>query len=255
MIYKTILAYVLLTLFASFTLKAADDATQLFNDANNLYKQGNFGDAAVMYKKIIDNGYESPQVYFNLGNSCYKMNKIADAILNYERAKRLTPSDDDIDFNLKVAGLQTVDKIQPLEKFFIYKWFEGTRDSMSSTGWGITAVILFWMTFILLTVMLFVWNIRMKKAFLGLAVISFLIVIFSVVFAVQKYGAEQARNSAIVYTPSVYVKSSPDQSGTDLFILHEGTKIHLLDAVGDWTKIRLEDGNVGWIQAGSFEVI
>ncbi|MDQ1267219.1 MAG: hypothetical protein QG635_2373 [Bacteroidota bacterium] len=226
-----------------------------FDKANQLYQKGDYEKASALYSQIIGRGYESPEIYFNLGNAYFKLNKIAPSILNFERAKRMAPDDEDIDWNLKVARMKTVDKIEPIPKFFIYAWVDSISDSMSSENWTAASVVITWLFFIFLSGFFFIWNSIGKRIFFGLAGISLLIGILCFVFAGQQYAVENSKDSAIIGQPNVYVKSSPDEKGMDLFILHEGTMVKVIDHVGEWQKIRLADGNVGWLPVKSIEII
>ncbi len=244
----------LLLILLSTGLKA-ENFDSIYHKASELYQKGDYYNAAAKYEKIIKSGYESPELYFNLGNACFKMNKIPDAILYFERARRLAPEDEDINFNLKIANLKIIDKFETVPKLFFIEWYEQIRDSFSSHSWSVFAIILAWITFVALAGFILFWQPVVRRVLFTIAVLSFLLAILFEIFANQKFHFELARDQAIIFSPSVYVKSSPDEKSTDLFILHEGTKVKLLDTVGEWKKIRLANGSVGWLPEKSFEVI
>jgi tetratricopeptide (TPR) repeat protein len=242
-------------LVMSLCLAKANEATETFNKANMLYQNGNFSKSAQYYEKIVNNGYENAEVFYNLGNAYFRMNKIPEAILNYERALRLAPDDDDIITNLNIADLRIVDKIEPVPKFFLVQWYEGIRGLFSSGRWSIIMVVFLWLLLGGLTGFFVIWSPGLKKLFFGVALVSIVIVIFSLIFASQQYSIERAHDYAIVFNQTVYVKSSPDEDGKDLFILHEGTKVKIVDAVGNWRKMKLANGNIGWLPGEAVEVI
>ena len=232
-----------------------EPALEKFKKANELYSKGQYRDAAVLYEEIVNNDYESYELFYNLGNAYFKLDQIPRAILFYERAKRLAPDDEDIKFNLQIAKLKTVDKIEPVPQFFMEEWVENISDIFGLKAWTILGLVFAWLAFIFLAAFLMIWYPVWKKTFFAAAIISFVIMAGSIYFA---YGENQeltARDSAIVFSPSVYVKSSPSEDGTNLFILHEGTKVQIQDAVGEWRKIRIADGNVGWLPEESIQII
>jgi hypothetical protein len=167
----------------------------------------------------------------------------------------MAPDDEEINFNLKVANLRTVDKISRVPKFFLTEWFEGLRAEYSSAAWSLMTIIFSWISFISLAFFLLSRIPVLKKALFAVAVFSIFIAITSAVFASQMDHQEQARNYAIVFEPSIIVKSSPDENGVNLVTLHEGTKVKVLDELKEWKKIRIADGNVGWVKKAAIEVI
>lgn len=226
-----------------------------FDQANDLYKKGDYKSAIELFEGILSEGYESSEIYYNLGNCYYKDKNIAPAILNYERAKKLSPGDNDINFNLNVANLKVVDKIEPVPKFFVYTILENLRDMFSSDSWAIFAIILSWVTFGIISCFFLVFSPLIKKILFAFGLIFFISTILTAAFGYQTYNSENAKDSAIIFSPSVYVKSSPESSGTDLFILHEGTKLKIMDTVNNWFKIRLANGTEGWLPEDTIKII
>jgi tetratricopeptide (TPR) repeat protein len=244
---------VILLLFNS--LLKAENINSKFASANELYKKGKYSEAISGYLDISNDGYKSAELYYNIGNSYFKMEKVPDAILFYERAKKLAPDDEDINFNLKIANLKIVDKINTVPKIFFMEWYENLHSTFSSSSWSTLSIIFIWLTFIFLSGYFLIWNIGMRKISFFSASASLIIAIACIFFAFEQSGIELSKNSAIVLSPSVYIKSSPDKTSTDLFILHEGTKVTILDQVGDWKKIKIADGNVGWLPIKTIEII
>lgn len=234
----------------------AFDGKEIFNKATGLYNAGQFEQASNIYIELLDSGYKNSIIYYNLGNSYYRLNKIPQAILNYERAKLLDPLNDDIEFNLKLANLKIIDKFEPLPKLFFIEWYEELLNLANSDTWAYASIALIWIT--LLFVFLTFWfsfPFSVKKSLFMTAVITFIIGVFTMFMTFRVSIKEELKNHAVIFVPSVYVKSSPDNNATDLFILHEGTKVQLLESINDWYEVKIQNGNVGWIQKNNFEVI
>ena len=235
-----------------FNLSAQEEALK---EAESAYTSENYDKAIELYKNILLSYGDSYEIYYNLGNAYYKTDKIASAILNYERALLINPGNKDVRFNLEIAKLKAVDKIEPIGDFFIVKWFQSIQNIFSVDTWaaiGITCFILFIGCLILF---FFSKWMRLKKIGFYLGITLFILVVFSNIFAWNQKQALINRNGAIIFAPTVTVKSSPDPSGTDLVVLHEGTKVFIKSALGEWNEIELEDGNVGWIHKKDIEKI
>lgn len=249
LLYSLILsfAYSLITL-AVF----AQSPQALYTTANAQYKAGQYEQAANGYENILSQGYKNAEVYYNLGNCYYKLNSISKSILNYERALNLSPGDEDIQHNLKLANLHITDKIQPVPQMGIIKSWNSFVGSNSSHGWTIWSMALIWLALLAWAVYLLLLN---RKVFVTLGVLLVLLSLSAGVLAYRQNGVEHDSNMAILTTTNVFAKSAPDENGNNLFMLNEGIKFRILDEVGTWEKIRLADGRVGWIEKGSFEKI
>ena len=228
---------------------------KLFKDANSLYIAEKYADAELNYKKILEMGYSSPELYFNLGNTYMRLGKITDAIYYYEKAKKLIPNDNDLNFNLDFANQLIVDKIEAKSELFVFDWFQSLKQMFSSSAWAVFIIIFSWLFFGLLAFYVFFKKRFIRKfSFIGaLAVLALLLL--SIVLGMRKYNIEASDNTAIIYEQRINVKHSPEESGKDYVILHEGTKVEILDKIGDWLKIRLADGNVGWIKNEAVKLI
>lgn len=230
-------------------------AQDLQKQAAAAYTKGNYTQSAEMLETLLKQKGESADLYYNLGNAYYKSDRIADAILNYEKALLLSPGDDDIQHNLEIAKLKTVDKITPVGTFLLTDWLKTFRSQMSSNGWATTAIVFFLIFVLSLFFYFFAGRIWMKKvAFFGGLFMLLLSIVANYAAYAQKQALEE-QTQAIVFSPSVVAKSTPDASGTDLFLLHQGTKVTLKEQVGEWTNVELEDGNVGWIQNSNFKPV
>jgi len=250
--YKKNIFLLLLFFCISVSAMAQEEAIK---EAETLYMQENYDEAIQRYESILLNYGESSQIYYNLGNAYYKSGQIAPAILNYERALLLDPGDSDIRFNLQLAKLRTVDKIEPLEDFFLKKWFLSIQNMGAADSWAKLGIFSFILLIGCLLLFFFSRWIRLKKVGFYLGILFLVMVIFSNIFAHNQKRERELRNVAIIFSPTVTVKSSPDASGTDLFILHEGTKVIIKSALGEWNEIVSEDGNVGWMPKKDVELI
>ena len=231
----------------------AESAPHLFEVANTAYKNKEYDLAIQAYSKLISDGYKTAEVYYDLGNAYYKKDSIALAVLNYERALRLSPADEDIRHNLKLVNLKTVDRLQPTPQLSVVKQWDGFVSSRSAHSWTLLSVALVWMALIAFAVYLFVGSMRRTGFYTGVFLLCF--AAFFGWIAYTQTQAEYGRDQAILTTVSAYVKSAPDASATDLFMIHEGIKLSILDHVGEWAKVRLADGKVGWIQMSVYTVI
>jgi tetratricopeptide (TPR) repeat protein len=230
----------------------AQSPSQLYTTANALYKSNQFEQAAASYEKVLMQGYHTPEVYYNLGNCYFKLKKTGKAVLNFERAHKLAPEDEDIAHNLKLAQLKAVDKLIPVPQLGIVTSWNNFLSSQSSKGWGVFALVFLWASLVVFAIYYFLFK---NSLLFALCSLLFIFSVATVSLAFKQSNAEENSCEAILLVENVNVKSAPDANGTDLFAIHEGIKFQLLDHVGSWTKIRLADGKVGWIEKNLFEKI
>ena len=230
-----------------------EDATKAEGDS--AYMKNDYASAIQIYEALLNRG-EAADIYYNLGNSYYKAGDIAKAILNYERALLLQPGNGDIRANLEIARSKTVDKVEPVPEIFFVSWTKSLINSMSVDSWAVCGVVCFILLIVSLYLFIFSKQIVLKKAGFISGIVFLAVTILANVFANQQKDELTNRNSAIVINPSVTVRSTPSESGTSLFILHEGHKVGVKDgSMKDWKEIRLEDGKVGWVPASAIEII
>lgn len=234
---------------------SANDFQQKIRQGNELYGRKQFEKAIQAYRSVTDSGYSSAALLFNLGNAYYKTNDIKNAILYYERARLLDPGDDDINYNLELARNYTVDKIDELPELFLVTWLKDFRDIFSLNVWTILGLILFFTALAFLLLYLLSAKVSLKQAGFWVGSIAMLLAVFSVLSAYSLWKIRTERNAAIVFTPVVTIKSAPDESGTNLFILHEGTKVQILYRGRDWSEVKIADGNQGYIKNSDMETI
>lgn len=235
--------------------RASQDPDSLITRANLLYANEMYEDAAALYQQVADSGLAAPELFYNLGNAYFKSHDIAHAILNYERALLLDPSNDDIQYNLELARTYVTDKIDVLPGFFLVEWYHWFLKQFSPDGWARFALVTFLIALFLLSLYLYSKKIVLRRTGFISGIIVLAVALLSLLFAMKSRKIMTAHDHAIVVAPSVSVKSAPDESGTVLFVLHEGTKVALDDALDSWYEIRLSDGSKGWLMKDTVEKI
>lgn len=224
-------------------------------EGDSAYIKEDYVTAIQIYETLLKNG-EAAEVYYNLGNSYYKIGEIAKAILNYERALLLQPGNNDTRANLEVAYAKTIDKVEPISEVFLICWIESLINSMSINTWATLGIISFILLIVAIYCFIFSKLIVWKKIGFVSGLIFLTITICANLFASKQKEYMINRNKAIIMIPSVIVRSTPSDSGTDLFILHEGRKVSIKDnSMREWKEIYIEDGKVGWIPTSAIEII
>lgn len=226
-----------------------------FEQANESYDKKDYKRAIKDYESILSKGEESKALYHNLGNSYYKENKLGKAILNYERALLLDPDDENTLFNLAVANHKVKGEIDPVPPFFLKSWWDSARGALGANLWGIIGMLMFWAGFGGLSL----WQlgkdrVQKKKGFVG--GISLLILsLLPLALAWSDYQYQRNSNEGVLVTTSAILKSGADENSREIRSIHEGTKLELLDQINVWHKVRLANGETGWLPEGSFEEI
>ena len=223
--------------------------------ADSAYVRENYQQAIADYEALLKHGV-SADLYYNLGNAYYRMDNITKAVLNYERALLLSPGDDDIRFNLQMARSKTIDKITPESEMFFFSWWRSLVNLLSVDGWATLSIVSIALALVLLLVYLFSSQLGLRKVGFFGGILLLAVFVFSNLFAWQQKQNLLFRKGAIVVSPSVTVKSTPAKNGTDLFVLHEGTKVDITDAsMRGWLGIRIADGKEGWVERKQLEEI
>ena len=238
-----------------FCLTAVVWGQELLNQANQSYSREDYKKAAELYEKALQDEGISSDLYYNLGNAYYKDKQYAKAILNYERALLLHPGDNDIKYNLTMAQKATVDNIKVLPELFLVRWYNAFVPAFTADQWGNLTVILFIGFLIMAALFFHATSISLKKSWFTLGIIMLLVSVMTIFFALKQYHRMTDRDSGIIMTPSVVVRGAPDNSGTELFVIHEGLKVQVIGTLGDWYNVRLADGNEGWIAKTDLEKI
>lgn len=228
----------------------AETPEELFSRGNDAYANKEFAQAVELYMQVVDQGYESFDLFYNLGNAYYKTNQVGPSILYYEKALKLDPSSADAQFNLKLANLKVADKVQGLKEAFVFRVINEWMAGRSSDQWAKISMMMLWGTLLFSIGFIFIDKIIIKRlSFIG-AGIMMLGTLFFLIISARQLNYERDHEAGIIMVTNSYVKSTPDDTGVDLFILREGVKVKLLDASGEWQKIELVDeqgDKLGWI--------
>lgn len=243
-------------LFCALTATSfAQDNDALWESGNKEFTAGKYTQAIEDYNKIVASGKVSAELFYNLGNCYYKENQIAKAILYYNKALRLDPLNKDIQHNLTLASAQTANKIDPLPKFFLVEWTDSVANLFSSNGWAKASLFLIVLTLIATAIFIFSNTYMKRKLFFIVGCIGLGLFIISICFSIRQKDRLLHSGDAIVMESSSAVKSSPDFSDKDLFVLDAGTKVTVIETVGSWNEIEIENGNRGWIEKKNIETI
>ena len=242
--------YIVISVF--FICSSALFAQDAFDAANAAYADGRYEEAAAMYQTLLD---EQPDatLYYNLGNARFKQGELAQAILNYERALRLKPNYKDAQYNLAFAQSRITDNIVE-QDFFLSSWARTVRNSLSERTWWSTSIGLFICALIALLLFLLGRELWLRKTAFHVAWIALLFSLIAGLNAGSLRQRNTLRNEAIITQGVVNVKSSPDRSGTDLFTIHEGTKVTIRETLGEWVNVSV-GSNEGWMKAAHLERI
>lgn len=256
---KRILLAIALVSFTSILWAQETEAPKsqaaIWKSAEEAYSVGDFDGAIREYQSLEKAGAVSSSLFYNLGNAFYRKGSVGKAILYYERALKLDPADKDIRNNLDMARLQTLDKIDSVPQFILVEWVKNLRNKLSSNAWAIVSLILLALGVALLLLCKFGRSISSRRFYFIIAMIFLLFTIFSFLFSLSLARQATGNDTAVVVENIGSVKSSPAAGGNSIFVLHEGTKVKILESVEQWSRIEIQDGRQGWIKTSDIEVI
>lgn len=227
----------------------------LFEQANQLYKNGDYKNAIIHYQKIEKNAMHADALYFNMANCYYKLNEVAPAIYYYEKALKLNPLHADAKYNLILANRMTIDVIEEMPKTLIQKIEVNFLHKISAEKWAIISVIFSILTALLFLIYYFSFSTTLKRIFFSISILTFGLMIIAVLIAFKGLNYDKNHQPAIIFSEKAVIKNAPTFNSEDVFVLHEGTKVVILDKVDDWLKIKLADGKIGWVKTGVLRVI
>lgn len=247
---------IILSITLSFPVFADEVKDSLWAKGVETYSEGDFEEALKNFSELENLGYASPELYYNIGN-CYfkKENFIGKSILYYERALKADPSFDDAENNLVLAQEFTLDRIDVVPEFVLITWIKQFRDCLSSNSWAYISVGLFALLAIFLLLFRFSHSVGLRKTSFAISIIALVFAIISFIFSASLDRKMKNEDEAIIMMPVTSVKSSPSSSQSSLFIIHEGTKVDVIEELGDWSRIELSDGRQGWIVSKDMEII
>lgn len=224
-------------------------AEKSWDAANKAYQESDYKRAETLYRAILEQGLHSAKLYYNLANTLFKQEKLGEAILYYNKALRLSPADEDVRHNLEYAENSTKDSIEQIPEFFLFAWIRAVRNLMSCDGWTIFSLVILVIGLAAALFYLLAQRISTRKAGFYVMVLAALLFLVATLFANYERKAIVNHNEAIVMSSAVSVKSSPDRAATELFVLHEGTKLSIGERMDGWVEVRIADGRKGWIES------
>jgi len=223
----------------------------VFENANTAYNNAKYEKAVSLYKEILDQGEHSAALYYNLANCYYRLNNVGESVFYYEKAQLLNPNDQDIKVNAAFAQNMAIDAVELLPQTQLTHMKNSFFNSFSTEGWAILAVVLAWL--FALFIGLYLWNKApfLKRTFFILAILSSLLLVSSISISFMKSSTEESTIYGILFSEKIDVWAEPNSRSEVLFLLHEGTKVQLLDALQEWQKIKIANGSEGWIKGGN----
>jgi tetratricopeptide (TPR) repeat protein len=228
---------------------------ELFNKANNLYKNDKLDEAIEFYKQIEAQGMASSELFYNLGNSYYKLNKVGPSIYYYEKALKINPLNEDAKNNLIFAKRLALDNIEELPKTVFQKLNENFLQKLSYNQWAIVIIVFSFLGSLLFLFFYFATTPSKKRFYFVTSTLSFILLVFAFLITYQQYSFAQNNKEAIVFAEKTEVRNAPTLNSDEVFTLHEGTKVVVLDTIDDWKKIKIADGKLGWIIASEIKII
>jgi tetratricopeptide (TPR) repeat protein len=242
------IAVTICLLFTVFELSALSPEALILK-GNTAYSLGHYEEAISGYNQVVTQGYESASLYYNLGNAYFKNNELPWAILYFEKSLKLDPNNPDTKYNLAVANSRITDKIEKIPELFYKRWWTAVKNLFPMETLSLL-ILAFVISGLILAGIYLVSRRKAIRRVSFWSAVSLLVLAF-VMFgiALQKKQQFSYRNEGIVFTPTVTVKSSPDPSSIDLFVLHEGSKVTVRDSIGGWIEVKIANGSQGWIQS------
>jgi tetratricopeptide (TPR) repeat protein len=233
----------------------ADSAKTLFDRANEYYAKGEYEMTVSLCDSMIKNNVESAAIYYNLGNAWFKLDDVPKAIYYYEKAKKLEPNNEDINYNLKIANTKIADRIEAVPEFFLKTWWNKLVYSLNEEQWTSLNIGIFAIFLVFIIIFFISKNPNTKKTSFIISIIFLVLSFLSGIIGFKSYKLKTTHNTAIIFTPTVNVKSAPDEGSSTLFILHQGSKVKLMEGTSTWEKIKIANGSEGWVLKEDFKKI
>lgn len=253
---KIFLLFALLFLnILSVSASSQEEVSKLWLTASGNYTNGDYTAALEVYHQIERESGISASLYYNIGNCYFKENRLAKAILYYNKAHRLDPSNEDVKHNLAVANALTTNKIKEVPKFFLYRWLEGTANLMGSNSWAQLSIITLAVLLSMLIAFLLSKKSNRRKITFTVGLIALVLTVLTGMASTYQRSIQMSSEEGVIMNNAVAVKSSPDNSGKDIFVLNEGVKVKIKEQLGKWSKIVISSGDTGWVVTDNIEII
>ncbi len=246
---------IIFLLISPFTTAHTLDPEQLMEKGNEAYQAKVYEEAIETYEAIVAAGFESAALYYNLGNSYYQTDQLGRAVLNYERARLLAPRDPDIRHNLAVVRQEIPDQLEQVPEFFLSRWWRNWRETLSPGAWGVLGLLLLWAGIGGLALWLLAPRRKYRKWGFLAGVILLLLSALPFGLGAGRQAYRSDTDIAVILSKEVVLRSAPDQQSQSIITLHEGLTVDLLDTIGDWYKVRLPDGEQGWLPMKAVEEV
>lgn len=245
----------ILLMFVSVALAAQSGGGYFFDQGNAAYRDGDYNKAAEWYTRILDSGYEGSVVHYNLANCYYKLDELGLSILHYEKALKLSPGDPEIRQNLNLANLNVKDRIEMPPAFFLLRWWESLKTALTPSGWGKTLILFYVLAMLLATAALFLRGNALRRWLWGGMTVAGTLALLATLLMFIRMDQETNHPAGVILVNQVTVLSAPDPNSTDVFVLHEGSRLTVEQFRGEWLQIRLPDGKSGWMKRENVGVI
>lgn len=245
---KLISILVLLTTLSTFAIDNQEYYFEQYNKGNKAYENADYEGAINSFQSIVEAGYSSPEVYYNLGNCFYKLGQLPNSILYFEKALKIRPDDKDIAHNLSIANSMITDRVEPLPETIFSKIGTAVLSTFSIDGWAWVAVVIIFLASLSFFIYRTSNKISIKKIFFFNAILLTGFFTFSILFAEIQRNKTLNEEFAIVFSPTVNLLSEPKSGSTKLYVIHEGLKVQIIENQDNWIKVSLADGNIGWIK-------
>ena len=249
------ISVLILLLLPAESAVSQEGSEEKFSRGVELFTSGDYEKALEQWIDIYNTGNRSAELEYNIGNAYFKLNNLPGTILFYERAHLKKPADEDINYNLQIARTLVVDRFEEIPELFFIRWYDFMALILSTNTWARISITTFVLSLVFLSLYFYSSRYNLKVLGFWTAILLLFISLGSFALAARNKTLVYDSKKAVIFSPVVNGKSSPDDSGTDLFVIHEGTKVTVEDEVGDWLEIRLSDGNKGWIPISNLEII
>ena len=238
-----------------FFLNTQSQVEVVFDEGNALYNQGNYAEAIEKYTSIINNGSESAELYYNLGNAYYKINDIANSIFYFEKSLLLDPNNNETINNLSFSQNMTIDRIETVPVNQVSKFISKFTNLFDYNTWFLISILFEFLSLIVFSLYLFNKNSNTKKRYFSIGSIFLFCFIIFLILSVNLKSEYKKNNPAILFDSRISFKSEPNERSEELFLLNEGTKVNVLEKINEWSLIELSNGSKGWILNSTYQLI